>query len=209
MDKKKFLFVSIDALISDTAWQVVKEGHYAKYYIENKEVKDVADGFVPKTANWEKDVDWADIIVFDDVLGQGTKAQKLREQGKLVVGGTAYTDKLEDDRTFGQEELKKAGVNIIPYEEFSSFDSAIQFVRKNPNRYVIKPSGPAQNTKSLLFVGEEDDGVDVIQVLEAYKKIVNTQIKVFQLQRRVAGVEIAVGAFFNGKQFVYPLNINF
>ena len=37
MDKKKFLFVSIDALISDTAWQVVKEGHYAKYYIENKE----------------------------------------------------------------------------------------------------------------------------------------------------------------------------
>ena len=46
----------------------------------------------------------------DDVLGQGAKAEKLRQQGKFVIGGTTYTDKLEDDRAFGQDELKKAGV---------------------------------------------------------------------------------------------------
>ena len=50
---------------------------------------------MPKTDNWEKDVDWADIVVFDDVLGQGKFAQELREKGKLVIGGTEYTDKLE------------------------------------------------------------------------------------------------------------------
>ena len=60
-------------------------------------------------------MDWADVIVFDDTLGQGEKAQALRAKGKPVVGGTPYTDRLEDDRSFGQEELKKAGVNIIPY----------------------------------------------------------------------------------------------
>ena len=32
----------------------------------------------------------------------------------------------------------------------------------NPNRYVIKPSGEAQNIKRLLFVGEEEDGRDVV-----------------------------------------------
>jgi phosphoribosylamine--glycine ligase len=32
---------------------------------------------------------------------------------------------------------------------------------------------------------------------------------VFQLQRRVTGVEIAVGAFFNGREFVTPINVNF
>jgi phosphoribosylamine--glycine ligase len=32
---------------------------------------------------------------------------------------------------------------------------------------------------------------------------------VFQLQRRVAGVEVAVGAFFNNHQFVEPINVNF
>ncbi len=209
MDKKNFLFVSLDALINDIAWQVVKEGHDVRYFIRNEGARDIADGFVPKTANWEKDVDWADIIVFDDVLGQGKEAARLRSQGKKVIGGTPYTDRLEDDRTFGQEELKKFGVNIIPFQEFHSFDEAVEYVRSKPFRYVIKPSGEAQNIKRLLFVGEEEDGVDVIQVLEAYKKAWSREIKVFQLQKRVTGVEIAVGAFFNGKQFAHPININF
>jgi len=28
-------------------------------------------------------------------------------------GGTPYTDQLEDDRAFGQEELKKNGISIL------------------------------------------------------------------------------------------------
>lgn len=205
----KFLFVSIDALINDIAWQVAKEGHEVKYFIKNRGAKDIADGFVPKSDNWKKDVDWADVIVFDDVLGQGKHAQALRKKGKLVVGGTEYTDRLEDDRTFGQEELKKHGINILPYKEFTSFDDAIDYVKKNPSRYVIKPSGEAQNIKRLLFVGDQDDGEDVIQVLESYKRAWSKKIKIFQLQKRVTGVEIAVGAFFNGHEFVLPININF
>jgi phosphoribosylamine--glycine ligase len=74
---------------------------------------------------------------------------------------------------------------------------------------VIKPSGEAQNVKRRLFVGEEEDGEDVIRMLEAYKKAFSDEIKVFQLQRRINGVEVAVGAFFNGKRFVTPININF
>ena len=107
MEKKKFLFVSYDGLINDIAWQVVKEGHDVKYWIRDEEIQDVADGFVPKTKSWEKQIGWADIIVFDDVLGMGTWAEDVRKKGKLVVGGSPYTDMLEDDRSFGQEELKK------------------------------------------------------------------------------------------------------
>src|ERR1700723_4544089 len=177
MEKRNFLFVSLTGLIRD------------------KKEQDIADGFVAKSKDWEKDVDWADIIVFDDTLGQGEKAQALRKQGKKVIGGTPYSDRLEDDRSFGQEELKKAGVNIIPYGEFSSFDDAIEHVEQNPGRYVIKPSGEAQNIKRRLFVGEEDDGQDVIRMLEAYKKAFADEIKIFQLQRRVTGVEVAVGGF--------------
>ncbi len=207
--KKKFLFVSYDGLISDVAWQTVKEGHNVKYYISNSLDKDSADGLVPKVDNWEKEVDWADIIVFDDVLGMGKWAEKLRKQGKLVVGGTTYSDQLEDDRSFGQEELKKYGIPIIPYRDFNDFNEAIDYVKNNPCRYVIKPSGEAQNTKRFLFVGEEDDGKDVIQVLTAYQRLWSDKIKVFQLQKRIAGVEVAIGAFFNGNEFVYPVNINF
>ncbi|KPJ56368.1 phosphoribosylamine--glycine ligase [Parcubacteria bacterium DG_74_2] len=205
----KFLFVSKDALISDIAWQVVKEGHEVKYFIENKEESDIADGFVPKTKDWRQDLDWAEIIVFDDVLDQGKIAQELRSKGKKVVGGTAYTDMLEDDRSFGQRELKKHGIKIIPFWEFSSFDEAITFVKEHPDEYVIKPSGEAQNIKRLLFVGQEKDGSDIIRVLESYKKVWFKEVKIFQLQKKVNGVEVAVGAFFNGKDFIYPININF
>ena len=209
MDKKKFLFVSLDGLIADIAWQVVKEGHEVKLFCEAVSEREIADGFVPKTDDWVREVPWADIVVFDDVLGQGAKAHQLRQTGKLVVGGSPYTDQLEDDRAFGQQELKKAGVSIIPQENFHSFDEAIAFVRANPNRYVIKPSGEAQNLKQLLFVGEDEDGKDVIQVLEDYQRAWADRVKAFQLQRRIVGVEVAAGGFFNGKEFVLPVNMNF
>ncbi|HUL49123.1 MAG TPA: phosphoribosylglycinamide synthetase C domain-containing protein [Gemmatimonadales bacterium] len=209
MPDKKFLFVSLDGLIADIAWQVVKEGHAVKLFIESPAEREIGDGFVPKTDDWERDVSWADVIVFDDVLGQGTKAARLRAAGKLVVGGTPYTDRLEDDRAFGQQELKAAGVSIIPQDNFTSFAEAIAFVEANPNRYVIKPSGAAQNLKQLLFVGEDEDGKDVIQVLDDYRRAWADRIKEFQLQRRIVGVEVAAGAFFNGTEFVLPMCMNF
>ncbi len=209
MATKKFLFVSLDGLIADTAWHVAQEGHDVKLFIESKSEHEIADGFVPKSKDWEKDVAWADVVVFDDVLGQGAKAAKLRAAGKLVVGGTPYIDRLEDDRAFGQQELKAAGVTIIPQDNFTSFADAIAYVKANPNRYVIKPSGEAQNLKQLLFVGEEEDGKDVIQVLEDYQRSWSERIKAFQLQRRIVGVEVATGAFFNGHEFALPVNVNF
>jgi phosphoribosylamine--glycine ligase len=204
-----FLFISYDGLISDIAWRVATEGNDVRYFISNPVEKDIGDGFVPKVDAWEPHVDWADVIVFDDVLGHGELADKLRKQGKAVVGGTPYTDRLEDDRTFGQEELKKHGVSIIPFQEFTDFDSAITYVEEHPGPYVIKPSGEAQNIKRLLFVGQEDDGKDVIHVLGSYKAVYSYTVKVFQLQRRMRGVEMAVGAFFNGHEFMMPINVNF
>lgn len=206
---RNFLFYSYDSLITDTAWQLIKEGHNVKFYTKNKDDREVGEGFVNKVDNWKHHVEWADVIIFDDVLGMGKIAQKLRQQGKAVIGGTPYTDMLEDDRAFGQEELKKAGITIIPAQYYTSFDDAIEYVKKNPSKYVVKPSGEAQNMKGLLFVGEEDDGKDVLQVMSDYRNAWAKKIPSFQLQKRISGVEVAVGAFFNGKEFVYPINVNF
>lgn len=204
------LFVSISGLISDIAWMCIKEGHSVKYFIEEESEKEIGDGFVSKVDDWEAEVDWADLIVFDDVLGQGEKAKKLRDKGKYVVGGTPYTDKLEDDRSFGQAELKKHKVNILNYHEFDSFDAGIEHIKAHPGKYVLKPSGEAQNIKRLLFVGMEEDGSDVLRILSAYKNAWSDEVKIYQLQKKVdTGVEVGVGAFFNGKEFIYPININF
>src|SRR5437868_3026412 len=104
----KFLFVSRLGLIHDLGWQVLKEGNAVKYCILSKNDRDCADGFLEKVLNWEEYKDWADVIVFDDT-DFGDVCEKLRKEGRLVIGGTKYADRLEDDRDFGQSELKAAG----------------------------------------------------------------------------------------------------
>ncbi|MDG6898539.1 MAG: phosphoribosylamine--glycine ligase [Nitrososphaerota archaeon] len=204
----KFLFVTYESLSADLAWQLKKEGHDVKMYCHGQGEKDVGLGFFEKVDEWEPLKDWADVVVFDDI-GFGTKADQLRNEGKPVVGGSPYADKLELDREFGQEELKAVGVDVLPSWNFTSFDDAIAFVGKNPDRYVLKPSGKAQSEKELLFIGQEADGKDILQVLEHYKSNWSKKIKEFQMQKYAEGVEIAVGAFFNGKDFVMPVCVNF
>ncbi len=206
---KKFLFVSIESLSGDLAWQFKKEGHEVKIYIKAEVDNDVYDGFLDKVSDWEKSIEWADVIVFDDV-GFGKKADELRAKGKLVIGGSEYSDKLETDREFGQNEMKRIGLNVLPHWDFTDFGEAIEFIKNNPERYVFKPSDSTSSiSKGILFMAQEEDGKDLIQILEQNKKLWAKKIKKFQLQKRAVGVEIAVGAFFNGNDFVYPINVNF
>lgn len=58
-------------------------------------------------------------------------------------------------------------------------------------------------------MGREEDGRDVATVLEHYRRGWGSKIKSFQLQRYALGVEVAVGAFFNGKEFATPVCVNF
>ena len=68
------------------------------------------------------------------------------------------------------EVLEEHGVNTIDHHVFEDFDAGIRHVQANPAPYVIKPLGEVQNVKRLLYVGNEDDGSDVVDVLRATRK---------------------------------------
>lgn len=205
---KKFLFISRWGEILDIAYATQNEGHDVKLYIEDKPSREIGTGFVKKVKDWRKHIDWADILIFD-YTGFGKECADLRASGKIVFGGSEYTDLLEMDRNFGQKELQKHKIKTLPFKEFVSFQDAIAYVEKNPDAYVIKPSGETQELKQLLFVGSDDEGLDVIRVLKAYDKSWGDDFGNFQLQKKVKGVEISVSAFFNGKEFIKPINITF
>jgi phosphoribosylamine--glycine ligase len=205
---RKFLVVSKWGDSLDLAYKIQQEGNEILMYIQDKASREVGYGFVKKTNSWEKYIDWADVIIFD-YTGFGEIADQLRARGKRVFGGSKYTDLLELDRNFGQDELKKHGVKTIPSKEFFSFTEAIQFIKKNPDTYVIKPCGETQELKQLLFVGNDEAGADIIRMLQAYEKTWGDAFGAFQIQRKVKGVEIAFSGFFNGKKFIKPLNVSF
>ncbi|MEB8330735.1 phosphoribosylamine--glycine ligase [Flavobacteriaceae bacterium KMM 6897] len=206
--KRKFLFISRWGESLDIAYTISLEGHTVKMFIEDKPSREIGYGFVQKVKDWQKHIDWADIFIFD-YTGYGKVCSELRSAGKLVIGGTEYTDKLELDRNFGQDELKRHKIKVLPFKEFFSFQDAIDYVKSHPNAYVIKPMGETSEYKQLLFVGSDDEGLDVIRVLKAYEKSWGDDFGNFQLQKKVKGVEVSASAFFNGKEFLEPINITF
>src|SRR3989344_7759803 len=174
---KKFLFVSFESLSGDLAWQIKKEGNEVKIYIKAPEDEDVYEGFLERVSKWEDFVDWADVVVFDDV-GFGKIADELRKKGKLVVGGSEYTDRLEEDREFGQSEMKRMGMLTLPHWDFTSHDDALVFIEQNPGRYVYKPSGfVPSDSKGILFLGKDEDGKDIHEIIRSNKKVLDKKIK--------------------------------
>jgi len=206
---KKFLFVSKDSLSGDLALKLINEGHAVKFYFKDPKSRDAYKGFFEKVKNWRHHISWADIIIFDDA-NYGESAGRLRKAGKRVIGGSRYTDKLETDREFGQEELRKQEINTLAGRDFNDYKAAIRFIKRNPKRYVFKPSGKEQSyNKRLVIISEEDDGSDLLEFLQQNRKTLQKKVPNFLIQEFAAGIEIAVGAFFNGEKFIRPINVNF
>lgn len=205
----KFLFVGDWGLSLDLAWQATREGHQAKIYIKDTDCNDVGDHVVAKSEDWETDVAWADVVVFEDT-GYGKHQDRLRKEGKSVVGGSDLGDRLEDDRDFGQQTLRELGVRTLEFRDFTDFGEARAWVQANPGRYVLKPNGPAADFKGLAYASKRRDSSDLMEMMGNLTAKWPKNLKPnFQLQKFAQGVEVAVGAFFNGNDWVLPLCVNF
>lgn len=207
---KNFLFVTWKNDAAQLAWQIQKEGHRVKVLIRYKSCQDCYDGLLEKISrqDYQDCAQWADLIIFDEI-GFGKDAEMLRRSGKKVVGGSVYTDNLEWRRAFGQGEMNKVGMQVLPYREFDNFKTAQKFVVAHPGRYVFKPSGVVSSANhDLVFVGQEKNGSDILNILTATQRKWKHKIKKFMIQKYAEGVEVAVGGFFNGKKFLSPICVN-
>lgn len=204
----KVLFVSSDGSTLSMAMRMQDYGHDIKFWIKSNDFRDVGLGLVPRVDSFSSYAGWADLIIFDDAEF-GQKAKEFRAVGKAVVGGTPLTDRLEMDRSYGQTMLEHYGVKILPHTDYKSVRDAISYLTGNPGRYVVKLDGKMQDDKSLSYVGKDDDGEDMLTMLEHYDKKYGGKIDSIQLQTFVKGTEVAISGFFNGHDFIEPIQINF
>ena len=206
--KLRVLFISKELIAADIAYQLKREGCDVRLFIENKPDKNSYNGIIKKTTDWRKELKWVSnngLIVFDDV-GYGKEQDYLREKGVLVIGGNKESDKLEMDREYGQDIMASCGIklkNDFKTKTFSNATSAISFINKRGGKWVLKGNN---HDEFLTYIGDREDGSDIISMLENYKN--NYGKLYFSLQRRVTGVEIAIGRFFNGKNWVGPIVFN-
>ncbi len=201
--------ITKDGDFLDMAYRLKQEGHDVKIAILEKDFANVGGGFgIKKVRDWRKELTWVGktgLIIFDQ-SGLGKEQDDLRKAGYSVVGGSEGADRLEFDRYHAQKVFKRYGMKTVPLRYFNSIPRAIEFVKKNKGKWVIKQSGHID--KCFSYVGEMDDGSDVIDILQNYKKHNVKECQSFYLQEKVEGVELAVTRYFNGYDWIGPIMMN-
>ncbi|MDD5750168.1 MAG: phosphoribosylglycinamide synthetase C domain-containing protein [Candidatus Pacebacteria bacterium] len=202
----RVLFISGELIAGDIAYRLKQEGCEVKLYIEDKSRKDCLEGMVEKTDDWKKELEWVGkdgLIVFDDV-GYGKIQDDLRKDGYNVFGGCEEGDRLEKDREFGEKIFRDYGIKTLDTFNFDSIKSAVSYIKSHKGAWVVKQNG---HESAFNYVGMMDDGSDSISMLESYDKHLGEDMLI-SLQKKVYGIEIGVARYFNGKDWVGPVEIN-
>jgi phosphoribosylamine--glycine ligase len=182
-----------------------------KVHIADPDSSDVLLGIVPRIDSLDDDlVSCArerGLVIFEGT-GEGERQDTLRRRGLRVVGGSALGDRLELDRAFGQRVLEEAGLRVAPLHQVEGWDEAIAFVREHPARYVLKFSG-AGFASTRTYVGVMEDGTDLLAALRTQQRLwAYDEVPRMVLMAHLTGVEVGVGAYFNGRHFLRPANLD-
>lgn len=190
----KILIIDTVKIALSVALRMEEAGHQVKMYIppdRGGEPNHAGDGLITKVPQWEPSMKWADLIILTDNNTYINALEPYFKQGLPILGCNRAAGELELDREKGQEIMKEYGIKVPPFEKFTSYNKAIEFVRKTGKTYVAKPIGDAD--KGLSYVSKSP--ADMIFKLQRWSKS-NPLKKGFVLQECVKGTEMAVGGWF-------------
>src|SRR5687768_4980409 len=197
--------------------RLMAQGHQVRVFVEDFAEHGTMGGMVERVADYRRELDWVrqagpdqGLILFESAE-HGEEQDALRRDGFFVVGGSAWGDRLENERAFGQAVLAEVGLKTVPAHEFDDFDAAIAFVRRRPGRYAFKLNG-SDASSWRNYVGQAVDGSDMIALLRSQRERlahVDLHDTSFILMDFVEGVETGIGAYFDGQRFLLPACIDF
>ena len=196
--------------LGDLYLRLLARGHEVRVHVDDEASHDVLEGLVPRVARWQDELSWVgrDGLVLFESTGDGETQDRLRREGYRVVGGSALGDRLELDRDFGQRTLESVGLKTAITHEVQGFDAAIALVERDPRRWVLKFSG-AGYASTRSYVGQLDDGRDVLGMLRHQRRRwTYDDVPRVVLMAHLDGVEVGVGAFFDGRAFLGPPNLD-
>lgn len=195
--------------------QLEREGHRVRVHTTDENSRDVLAGLLTTTSAWEAELPWIrevgsdGFILFEDA-GHGALQDRLRREGLFVLGGSDLGDRLEQDRAFGQSVLREIGLSTLATHPFDAFEDALAFLSREPERYVLKFNGSSFSS-DMNYVGMRDDGTDVMAALRRHQRTWADdwdEPPSFVLMDYARGIETGLGAFFNGTEFVGPINLD-
>lgn len=203
----KILFLSRYGEGADIAFRMVLDGHQVRVWIEEEKCRDNADGLVPKVTDWRPSVKWADLAVFDyNSKGLAAIWEQIHRQVPCF-GGSSFGHKLEDDRAYARAVMAQCGLPALESKSFKTLKEAHAHLKAHPVAHVVKPSG-AKVDKHHLIVGQRADNADALSQVE---RLIDQGLVVdsVEVEEKKTGVEVGLSGWFNGLDWVGPINLNF
>ncbi len=176
----------------DLVLRASEAGHDVVWFIpEDHKTIHVGEGLAHIVRDFGRHLKWADLVFVTDNTTYLRNVDAARKEGCTVIGATSESAEWELDRCLGMEILERNGIGVPEYREFSNYDEAITYVKKQDRPLVSKPSGDAD--KALSYVSKHP--ADLVYMLNRWKA--NKTLKgTFILQEKVDGIEMAVGGWF-------------
>ena len=209
----RIFFVSRDFSGASLARRLLLEGNDVRAHVADPGSRTIMGGLIPQMEGLDAGVAWAgrDGLIIVDDIGFGAWQDGLREQGYAVVGGSAVGDELEHNRSKAMRVLENLGIDILETRRFEGYHAAAEHVANNPRRWVVKFDGHAP--KGSTFVGRCADGSDTLDYLKSCMAdstaddCLNCSVV---LQEAVCHPcqEIALGRYFNGRNWCGPIGFN-
>lgn len=191
----RILVIDNMGLALDWCLRCQADNHRVKWFIRQTPKTDkIGRGLVEIVPSWQDWVRWADLILVTDNTRYLYELDGIRRtfpEARIIAPTQALAD-WELQRTVGMKVLQKHGIEVPAYKEFSDYDSAISYVRREGRAFVSKPCGDEPD-KSLSYVAKSP--ADLIFMLNRWKKSQRHKGN-FILQEKVKGVEFAVGGWF-------------
>ncbi len=209
-----FLLYQVDGNLLSIAQRIKEEGHHIYFYKQKgmeKGREDTGKGIFNKEEitndAWEvinKTPKDKLIVILDD-NGEGDMADFLRNNGYMVIGGSAWADKIEYERSLGLDLMEQTGLDV-PYEKnFLKIDDGIAFLKKEPEdaRYVFKPEGEEFAGSAKTYTAKNrKDLIDYLTWIKEDCLSKHYTVSKFVLQEFVEGIEGDFEGWFNGKVFL-------
>jgi hypothetical protein len=154
----RVLVIDTDHVGLDFCMRAVAAGHEVKLFRFSKKPTRYGEGFpgITLVDDYKPHMAWAkDGLIFNTNNNRYLwELDRYRQDfGYKIFAPTVASARLEINRAAGMEAMQAVGIDIPPYQTFTSLDDAETFARKSDRAWVFKPMGD-EDDKSLTDVSK-------------------------------------------------------
>ena len=194
-------------------WSLAKSPKVDKIYClpGNGGISKIAECVPISVMDFDAIIDFVDshkdieltVVAPDDPLAGGL-VDRLEEKGHRAFGPRANSAIIEASKAFSKYLMKKYGIPTANYEEFDSYDKAVEYISGAKYPLVVKADGLALG-KGVIICNTKEEGLKAVKEMMIDSKFKDAGKRVI-VEEFMVGQEVSILSFCDGKTIIPMVN---